>query len=404
MSRFEEISIIDENGNDIGPQYPFETDGDSVFVKDLDTTYCDNGDFSGSVTDYFDSLKTVNNNTTGDDPKIIKLWFNRTVYAHSIGFGCDNLAKGFGSSITIKLLGSGEAVRYEQTFSPSDGNSFLAEFGPKAFNGIILEFNTATEVALSNLTIQKSQQTSATIQGTDPSGISSGLAIAKGDVTKHTNMSKFGQNSDIGTGAYEDIWDDGGTYTYPADGVADITEIVSSAADTVDIEVQGLSADGTLTVQTKTLTGTTPVTLDTPLWRVFRMKNMGSTDLAGDVTAENTANTVVYAKIVNGNNQTLMALYTIPLGYTAYLQQGTNSMTGLVQAYSISGRMWMRPFGGVFQLKRTFGLSSTGSSFMVMPFPVPGAIPAKTDIRVDAISSKAGGGLNTTFELILVED
>jgi len=134
------------------------------------------------------------------------------------------------------------------------------------------------------------------------------------------------------------------------------------------------------------------------------MKNMGSTDLTGDVTAENTANTVVYAKIVNGNNQTLMALYTIPLGYTAYLQQGTNSMTGLVQAYSISGRMWMRPFGGVFQLKRTFGLSSTGTSFMVMPFPIPGAIPAKTDIRVDAISSKAGGGLNTTFELILVED
>ena len=36
------------------------------------------------------------------------------------------------------------------------------------------------------------------------------LNISKGLVPGHTIMSKFGQNDDIGTGAYEDIWDGGG--------------------------------------------------------------------------------------------------------------------------------------------------------------------------------------------------
>jgi len=413
--------IRNSDGSSIGPQDPFPTDGDSVYVKDLDIPNCDNGDFSGVITDYFDSLKTVNSNTTSDNPKIIKLWFKRTIYSHGIGFGCDNLAKGFGASITIKLLGSGEAVRYTKSFAPSDPNSFLAEFGQKAFNGVILEFNTASEVGLSNLTIAKSTETNSSLQGQDPNGDtqnvqvttdgflsisdnSSGLAIAQGLVSGASNVSKFGQNADIGTGAYEDIWDVGGTYPYPTNGTAPITYIDSDSGDTEPVEVQGLDINGELTIQTKTLTGTTPVELDTPLWRVFRMKNMGTSDFVGNIQAINTADTVIYAQVQDGNNQTLMALYTIPLGKTGYLQQGTNSLIGSNRDYTISGRMMMRPYGGVFQLKRTFGLQSDGTSFMIMPFPVPGKVPALTDIKVSAISSSAGGGLNTTFELVLVDD
>jgi len=230
------------------------------------------------------------------------------------------------------------------------------------------------------------------------------LKVAKGEIAGHSIMSKFGQNADIGTGAYEDIWDGGATYTYPANGAADMVEIVSTAADTVDIEVQGLSSDGTLTVQTVTLAGTATVTLPTPLWRVFRLKNVGATNLAGIVTVENEANNVDYAQIVVGNNQTLMALYTIPLGKTGYLIQGTNSIIGINRDYSIAGKMFMRPYGGVFQLKKTFSLDSNGTGYMAMPFPLPGKIPALTDIRVSAISSAASGGLNTTFDILLVDD
>jgi len=165
MTELRKLQLIDEDGNIVAVQHPLPTDGDSVYVKDLDIPNCDNGDFSGVITDYFDSLKTVNSNTTTDNPKIIKLWFKRTVYSHSIGLGCDNLTAGFGTSLTVKLLGSGEEVRYTKTFTVGNPNSFLAEFGPKAFNGIILEFNTTDEVCISNMTIQKAQKTDTTING-----------------------------------------------------------------------------------------------------------------------------------------------------------------------------------------------------------------------------------------------
>ena len=123
----------------------------------------------------------------------------------------------------------------------------------------------------------------------------------------------------------------------------------------------------------------------------------------GDISAQNTALGAIYAIIQIGNNQTLMALYTIPNGKTGYLLQGTNSLVTTNRAYSIDGRLTMRPYGGVFQLKKTFGLESDGTSYMVQHFPLPAKIGQKTDIRVSAISS-ATGGVNTTFEILLIDN
>jgi len=229
------------------------------------------------------------------------------------------------------------------------------------------------------------------------------LDVAKGLVSGHSSVSKFGQNDSL-DGTWQDVWDGAGTYGYPPNGTAPVTNVEStSASDVTDLEVQGLDINGTLTVQTVTLTGTTKVVLPTPLWRVFRMKNVGAADYVGIITAENAGNSITYAIIEVGNNQTLMALYTIPLGKTGYMLQGTNSLVGTNRTYTVDGRLTMRPYGGVFQLKRTFGLSADGTSFISMTYPVPGKIPALTDIRVSAKSS-ATGGVNTTFEIILIDD
>ena len=231
------------------------------------------------------------------------------------------------------------------------------------------------------------------------------LAVSQGLVPGHSIVNKFGQNADLTNTTYEDVWDGGGTYTYPADGNADITKVVStSTADTIDVEVQGLDVTGALTVQTITLTGTTAVILTTPLWRIFRMKNVGAVDNVGEVSAQNTALGIIYAIMQAGNNQTLMALYTIPLGYTGYMYQSSASMAGLTNTYNIGIRALMRPFGGVFQLKATNGLNSTGNSFTVLPSDLPGAIGEKTDIRYMASTSKAGGVVNSRFSILLIEN
>jgi uncharacterized protein YdeI (BOF family) len=430
--------------NDI--QSPAVINNDSIYIADIDIENSDNGDFTGSITDYFDSLKSINTNTTSDNPKRIKLWFERTVYAHEIGLGCDNIAKSFGSDITVKLLGSGEAIRYIENFSGLDGNSDLLEFGPKAFNGIILEFNTASEVCLSNITIRKSVQIDATIQGTTPTGgvtevsvtqdgylstndNSSGLAIAEGNVTGKCFIHKFGQapEFDIADG-FVTIWDGANDSLYSGSPpmnyifstTADINEIASSDnSDTQDIEIQGLDEDYNVVTQTKTLAGQTAVTLDTSLIRVFRMKNVGSTDLTGDVTLATSAATwsggrptvanTVRAMIQSDNNQTLMAVYTVPAGKTAYMRDwyaaGSNATGGFFGTDgSATIKLKARPFGQVFQLKHISSIKSNGSTAYQHKYEEPEVFTEKTDIILEANTSVDGSAIAGGFDIVCADN
>lgn len=143
------------NDNDV--QYPLPTDGDSIYEKDIDVLNSSNGGFTGSVTDYFNSLKSINSDISATNPKTIKIWLKRTIQVSSIGFGCDDITKSF-SNIKIKVLGSGEEVRYTKDLSTDDTkrNSYLVQIQPLIMNGIIIEFHTTDAVCLSNLIIFKS--------------------------------------------------------------------------------------------------------------------------------------------------------------------------------------------------------------------------------------------------------
>lgn len=422
--------------NDV--QYPVPTDSDSVYVKDIDVANSDNGNFSGEVTDYFDSLKTVNSDATANNPKTIKVWFKRTIYSHAIGFGCDDLTKGFGTSITVKLLGSGEAVRFEKTYTPTDLNSFLAEFGPKAFNGVLLEFNTTDEVCLSNLTIGKSLETNASLQGLDPSGAvqsvavtadgnlsisdnSTGLVIAQGNVTGASNINKFGNAPSFGTGDGEvDVWDgaDAGNedlMNYTFSTTADIDRLSSSDnTDTQDIEVFGLDANYNAITQTITLTGQTPVSLTTSLVRLFRMSNVGSTNIAGRVYCfVNGATTLgvpdtltdIRAIIDNGNNQTEMAIYTVPAGKTGYIRELYASTAGASKTTNYVMKMKIRPFNQVFQLRHRRTITDTKD--LEKKFDTPEVVPEKSDIIVTTQALEtgvSGAGVIAGFDVVLIDN
>lgn len=423
-------------------QYPVPADGDSVYDKDIDTTISDNGGFSGSIVDYFNSLTTVNSNTTTDNPKTIKLWFNRSIYAHSVGLGCNDLLQNFGSSITLELLGSGGVVR--KTVNSTGGvNSRLIEFGPAAFNGINLKFNTASSVGLSNITIQKSIQTTSTIQGTTPTGDvleanvtddgdlsisnnSSGLAIAEGNVTGKSFIHKFGEAPDFDTGDNTvTVWDGandgllgGGAMAYTYSSTADIDTISSSSAsDTGDIEIQGLDSNYDIVTQTVTLNGQTDVSLTTTLLRVFRMKNVGSSDFVGVVYLRtngstqtggvpDTANTV-RAIVNNGNNQTLMAVYTIPAGKTGYLRDWYASTAGGSRTTNYKMRLKARPFGQVFQLKHTSAIAENGTSYIQHEYTEPEIFNEKTDVELTSEITETAitaADVSAGFDIVLVDN
>lgn len=159
------VTTVDSDGNENTVQYPLATDGDSVYVKDIDVANSDNGNFSGTVLDLFNSLKTINTDSTANNPKTIKIWFNRSIQTNAIGFGCDDLDDSF-SNIVIKALGSGEEVRYTKDLSSDSTkrNSYLVSLPPLALNGILLEFHTTDTICLSNLIIFKAVDVNARIK------------------------------------------------------------------------------------------------------------------------------------------------------------------------------------------------------------------------------------------------
>ena len=149
-------------------QYPLPTNGDSIYVKDINVNYSDNGNFSGVITDYFDNLKTVNTDSTNNSIKSIKVWFQRSMQTYSIGFGCDDPNKNF-SNIKIKLLGSSETIRevVDKTTDNTKYNSLTLDFEPSKANGVIIEFHTIDEVCLSNLIIWKAENDISQIVAVD---------------------------------------------------------------------------------------------------------------------------------------------------------------------------------------------------------------------------------------------
>ena len=445
--------IADVNSNDelqvnlssVDVQNPLPIDGDSVYVKDLDIDNCTASGFtfdvgSGTEQEVIESMVsdvfTGKSNASTDNPKTIYLQFKRPILTASFGI---NSAPGKYFSNTKIVLGQGEHTwtAFDDSADNTQHQIYLFPIEPVKFSSMEITFHTANEIGIGLIGIFKNIEVAARIQALKPDGTVADvqattngnlkfsleeydstfltnplpvqgmeLLVSKGLISGYSVEYKFGQNEDLNTATYEDIWDGGGIYTWPTNGTAPITHIYSTGVDVQPIEIQGLDINGILTSQTITLTGTTVAALTTPLWRCFRMRNVGTLDIGvGNIVhASDSGKVVSYAQINNGNNQTLMAIYTIPAGKTGYLYQGTNNLSDVTRGVSASGRLWMRQYGGVFQVKKTFGVSSDGSGFINVKNIFPVKLPARTDIRIDGISSANGVTMNTTFEILLIDD
>ncbi len=237
--------------------------------------------------------------------------------------------------------------------------------------------------------------------------------VGRGLIPGYSTMNKFGENPDIDTGTDpEDVWDYGGEYTYST--TADIDTISSSnAGDTQTTTVIGLSADYQEVSQTVVLNGQSKVSLTTPLIRIYRAYNSANTDYAGDVyiyvdgtISGGVPSTAadVRAMIRNGHNQTLMCLYTVPAGKTAYFLGGYVATTKS-NATTATFTWRARPYGGVFQVKSKIAVIGSGSSSWQYHYSVPVPLPEKTDIaikceEVESNNTGAAGG----FDLVLIDN
>lgn len=226
------------------------------------------------------------------------------------------------------------------------------------------------------------------------------LQVSRGQIYRHTTLFKYGYNPLI-INVNETIWDGGGIYSYPASALSMTVTSASGATDSgVKVTVVGLDADWLEVSQEVTLDGSGTATLSTSLRRVYRAYVSGDTSPAGNITIANGGTT--YAQIRAGENQTLMAVYTVPAGKTFYLHNGTATHgTDTAGAY-MTIRFMVRQFGGVFRTATKIDV--TGGE-MIFPFTYPLRLPEKTDLEVRAICSKnQNNAVSATFEGVLVDN
>ena len=225
------------------------------------------------------------------------------------------------------------------------------------------------------------------------------LQVSRNQVGWHYPLFKYGYNPLI-INVNETIWDGGGIYSYPASALAmTVTSAGGATDEDVKVTVIGLDTDWKEVQQEVTLDGSGVATTTQTFRRVFRAYVSGSQAPTGNITIANGGTT--YAQITNGENQTLMAVYTVPAGKTFYLTNGTATHgTGTSGGVYMTVRFMTREFGGVF---RTATKIDIVESEVLFPFTFPLRIPEKSDIEVRAICNKnQNNAVSATFEGVLI--
>mgnify|MGYP000104576780 FL=1 len=225
------------------------------------------------------------------------------------------------------------------------------------------------------------------------SGALVNIPLASGLIDGQSHIHKFGATSvDVTTGT---VWDGNTgsvTYSYP-DTDTPIVTSTENIGDSVIItglneffqEISEIVAIGDTAVERFS--------------RVFRAQMLNTTNVA-DVDISMSGG--LAARITAGLAQTLMAVYTVPAGKTAYLLKLTlgsdKASTNSAMGYSLMSRN--SPLSP-FRIKGR--LYSAGGQNILQEYPIPLRFGEKSDIRLDLTAAQATK-VSATFELILVDN
>jgi len=130
--------------------------------------------------------------------------------------------------------------------------------------------------------------------------------------------------------------------------------------------------------------------------RIFRAKVVlaGSSGYnEGLISIKDNADTQLLAAITALMGQSLMAIWTVPDGFTAYL---TNfyAATALAKATNVS--IYVRAPGEAWQVKRTVNINAAARDFT---YPFPLKITQRSDVAIRANAAGGGGLVDAGFNL-----
>jgi len=186
---------------------------------------------------------------------------------------------------------------------------------------------------VSNLQQHPSIMPSVTMQGAyEPFD----LQVARNQIAGHQTVSIFGYQASVGTTPIP-IWENASTYTFPT-SASTLTLVSTSTSDntSASVLISGLDANFNPISETLFLNGTTGVTTVNSYLRVnsLVMVSPGTSQVTnvGTITIKQSTNTL--AQINAGVGKSQSTVFTVPNGYTFYLDLAevntSNSYTGSV--------------------------------------------------------------------------
>ena len=225
-----------------------------------------------------------------------------------------------------------------------------------------------------------------------------GVSIQRGDVNNFQGIQKFGYNSSVGT-SFETIWDGGGDYTFlTSAGTATATSSDTSSDNNGTVRIYGLDSNYDLAEETITIGGSAG---STSFIRVFRAIMLTATTGNANVgTITITVSSTTVAQIQPTYGQTLMAVYTVPRKYQAYLVQlDVGSSKDLENEIRLITKEIDN--GNVFNTK---SFITTRGGFMEKNYIVPVVLTEKSDIDVRITTRSNNGRYTAAFDLLLVRN
>ncbi len=237
------------------------------------------------------------------------------------------------------------------------------------------------------------------------------IQVAAHLITGWAIHQQSGRNTDADAGA-EDVWDGGGLWVAPT--APRVHNLVSDdAKDTASdgvgarlVRLRGLDRKFILTNETVPLAGLTPVATRQEYCMIYSMEVVGKVgselNNAGTITATAVTDGTITAQINPGNNDTLMAIFQVPLNADAYV---TKWDTALLKAGGATKRadfqLLTSEFGGGFAVRDTASLSSDGTSADHHHHDVAMRVHPGGFIKISSIASAVDQDVSGGFDLFL---
>lgn len=224
------------------------------------------------------------------------------------------------------------------------------------------------------------------------------LQVARGLVDGYSTVNIYGYQPSVAQ-TFIPVWENATAYTYPV--AATQMHLSGTAGDTATILITGLDANYAVISELLVLNGATPVTTVKSYLRINQMQvAVGSaTNPAGAVYLKDLTDTITYAQISAGIGRTQMGLYTVPAGYTFYLQR-VNIYTSLNGNNYATYQNKTISSAGVVLITQQAPFAISYEALRIMPRP----ILEKTDVQLMCKVNANTGAIGVSQEGYLIKN